>query len=81
MQRKTLDLAAHFRHAENFRKRLLTADGGVQEELFAVDAASLFAEKMCTAVLLELHATYTQFTLTTTREHSERQVMLLSQPF
>ena len=57
VQRKTLDLAAHFRHAENWRKRLLTAGGGVQDEVAAVDAASLFAEKTCTAVLLELHAT------------------------
>ena len=54
---KTLDLAAHFRHGENWRKRLLTADGGVQEAVAAVDAPSLFAEKTCTAVLLELHAT------------------------
>ena len=70
VQRKTLDLAAHFRHGENWRKRLLTADGGVQEEVAAVDAPSLFAEKTCVAVLLELHATYSQLTQPATKEYN-----------
>ena len=71
LERKTLDLAAHFRHRENWQKRLLTADRGVQDEVSAVDAPSFYFDgKTCIAVLRELEAVYSQIPQPTPQENN-----------